>query len=158
MRSDLRTVEWPRVPGTYVLWLRVDALHTIGVGRLGERLFPAGVYAYVGSAHGPGGLSARLRRHLRADKVHHWHIDALTACAPIVAIWYAAASVRLECVWAQRLARLAGVSAPMEGFGASDCRCATHLFAVDHSTLHPAWETLGRPHTTASDSRFTFSA
>lgn len=158
MRSDLCTVEWPRVPGTYLLWLRVDAPRTIAVGRWGERVFAVGVYAYVGSAHGPGGLNARLRRHLRADKVHHWHIDALTACVPIVAVWYATAPERLECIWAQRLARLAGINAPVKGFGASDCRCAAHLFAVDHGALHAAWETLGRPHTTASDSRFTFSA
>lgn len=157
MRSDLRTVEWPRLPGTYVLWLRVDAPRTIGVGRLGERLLAAGVYAYVGSAHGPGGLGARLRRHLRADKIHHWHIDALTACVPMMAIWYTTAPERLECTWAQHLARLAGVSAPVEGFGASDCRCVAHLFTVDHRVLRSAWDALGRPHTPASDDRFTFS-
>lgn len=158
MTNDLYTVEWPRVPGTYVLWLRVDVPRTIAVGRWGERMFVAGVYAYVGSAHGSGGLSARLRRHLRADKLHHWHIDALTTCVPIVAIWYATAPERLECTWAQRLARLAGVSVPVEGFGASDCRCTAHLVAVDHGVFYAAWDALGRPHTVASDSHFMFSA
>jgi len=36
-----------------------------------------GYYIYIGSAFGPGGVRARMLRHLRADKPKHWHIDYL---------------------------------------------------------------------------------
>lgn len=157
MTNDSESVEWPRVSGTYVLWLRLDAPRVIGVGRLGERLFAAGVYAYVGSAHGPGGLNARLRRHLKLDKAPHWHIDALTAFVLAAAIWYSTEPQRLECVWAQRIGGLSGVSVPVDGLGASDCRCAAHLFTVGEDVLRAAWIALGRPQTIVRNVRFMFS-
>ncbi len=49
-------------------------------GRLGGRSveLEPGVYAYVGSAFGPGGLAARLRRHLCGERRRlWWHIDWL---------------------------------------------------------------------------------
>jgi len=47
----------------------------------GGRVFaiPRGVYLYVGSARGFGGLKARVARHLRAVKKVHWHVDYLLA-------------------------------------------------------------------------------
>ena len=41
----------------------------------------AGTYAYCGSANGPGGIAARVARHMRKDKKAHWHVDALTVAA-----------------------------------------------------------------------------
>ena len=116
----------PREPGSYVLvvWLPQDA--RIHVGRLGEQRFPAGWYLYAGSAL--GGLDGRVRRHLRADKRPHWHIDRLVAHAPVRKVWLRVGSDRLECIWASALARLPAARAHIDGFGASDCSCATHLF------------------------------
>ena len=42
-----------------------------------------GCYVYAGSARGPGGIRARVRRHLRPDKTPHWHIDQVTAYAKL---------------------------------------------------------------------------
>jgi Uri superfamily endonuclease len=63
-----------------VLVLRLDTPQTIAIGRLGSIDFPVGWYLYVGSAHGPGGLHARLARHRRrlgGTKRAHWHVDYL---------------------------------------------------------------------------------
>ena len=79
------TLGLPRLAGTYVLMLGLPRLATIGVGRLGHFQFPVGWYAYAGSAHGPGGLAARISRHLRVPKPLHWHVDYLRQAASEVA-------------------------------------------------------------------------
>ncbi|MFQ6101407.1 MAG: DUF123 domain-containing protein [Anaerolineae bacterium] len=107
--------------------LRLPRPTTVGVGRLGRFQFPAGWYAYAGSARGPGGLAARISRHLRSSKLLHWHIDYLRAYAHPVAAWYAVGTQKRECAWAQALSGLPGASISMPRFGASDCRCPTHL-------------------------------
>jgi hypothetical protein len=53
----------PAEPGTYALLLTATAPLEVVVGRLGACRLPAGHYVYVGSAHGPGGLAARLTHH-----------------------------------------------------------------------------------------------
>lgn len=88
-----------------------------------------GRHAYCGSAYGPGGLAARLARHLRADKRPHWHIDRLTAAGSIAAV-YAQPEGR-ECDLVAALRRLPGTTIPLPGFGSSDCRtCPAHLVKV----------------------------
>jgi Uri superfamily endonuclease len=152
------TAEFPNTPGTYVLWLRIDTVLTVEVGRLGMLEIQPGVVVYVGSAHGPGGLRARLRRHLRTKKTRHWHIDALTTAVPVVGVWYVASPERLECHWAAQIAAQDGVGEPITGFGASDCACNTHLFNVSSDHLRVVWEALDHPVTLAHDAGFTFSA
>lgn len=100
----------------------------ISVGKLGTLRFDAAVYAYVGSAQGPGGLRSRIGRHLEKGKRRHWHIDYLREHAEIDRIWVIDGSRRLECAVAARLSALAAAS-PVPGFGASDCRCGSHLVA-----------------------------
>jgi len=39
--------------------------------------FLSGIYCYCGSACGPGGLYARLKRHLDGHIKKHWHFDYL---------------------------------------------------------------------------------
>ena len=118
----------PGLPGTYVLVLVVENGQRVRVGRLGEFGIPPGWLAYVGSARGPGGLAARLARHLRHPKPLVWHIDFLRAVARPVAVWWATGTDRRECLWAAALDQMPGASRPIPGFGASDCRCPTHLF------------------------------
>ena len=114
-------------PGTYLLLARLSHAVTIRVGKLGTFDFGGGWYAYAGSALGPGGLQARLARHARAEKRLHWHVDYLLQHAVLQATWQAACPQRLECKWAAAMLDLPGAQAPVPGFGASDCRCATHL-------------------------------
>jgi len=117
----------PDRPGTYVLILHLPHPTTITVGRLGCFQFPAGWYAYAGSARGPGGLAARIARHLRVSKPLRWHVDYLRAHAQPVEVWYTQGHRRQECGWAAALFALPGASIPVPRFGASDCHCPAHL-------------------------------
>jgi Uri superfamily endonuclease len=128
----------PPTPGSYVLLLRLDAPLAVRAGRLGEVVFAPGAYAYTGSALGPGGLRGRVGRHLRAEKRPHWHIDALTAAAPVVAVWAAESPARLECAWAAALTGLPASAIPARGFGASDCACSAHLIRIATPEAIPA--------------------
>lgn len=130
----------PRAPGTYLLVLRSRQGVRIEVGRLGPLEVAPGVYLYVGSAFGPGGLRARVGHHLGAARRPHWHIDYLRAVAGVEAVWYVADGVRREHIWAARLMAAPGVHVPQPGFGASDCGCVSHLFHV------PSWSPVGAKH------------
>jgi len=134
MMWRVNEADWPTALGVYILILRLETPLTFQAGRLGRVALTAGCYAYVGSARGPGGLRARLARHLRPQKRLHWHIDYLTQRAAVTKIHWQVADEPLECRWAQRLLRLPGASAPAPGFGSSDCRagCPSHLIRLPH--------------------------
>ncbi|MGI5917244.1 MAG: GIY-YIG nuclease family protein [Anaerolineae bacterium] len=119
-------IQIPSRGGTYILVIHLARPACIRVGALGERPFAAGHYLYVGSAL--GGLSVRLRRHLRREKRMRWHIDYLLAQARVTAVVYRPGTERLECRWAMQVATMPGVHACTAPFGASDCGCRTHLF------------------------------
>lgn len=98
------------------------------IGRLGRLVLRRGHYVYAGSALGPGGLGARLRRHLVVEKPLHWHIDYLRAALAVVEIWYTLDHERREHQWAAAFVAARPTSVPLKGFGASDCDCTAHLF------------------------------
>lgn len=158
--TDL-TAAVPRSPGTYALVFRVTEPLLVAIGRKPRnrdsgaavapqsllrhsqsplprplRLVP-GTYVYVGSAFGPGGLRARLARHLRPEKRPHWHVDYLTAVLRPVAIIYSADEAHQECAWVQILLAAPGTTVPMAGFGNSDCTagCPAHLVRVQDVAL-----------------------
>ncbi len=114
--------------GTYILILCSARARTLEVGRLGRFPLQPGYYLYVGSAFGPGGVAARCGHHMRISARPRWHIDYLRAVCRLEQIWYTHDAVRREHEWAGRLASMPGMEAPLPGFGASDCGCATHLF------------------------------
>ena len=60
MLTHLDLAHLPPAPGTYALVLRVSAPTTLAVGQLGDITFSPGYYVYIGSAHGPGGVKARV--------------------------------------------------------------------------------------------------
>ena len=97
------------------------------MGALGAMTVRSGVYVYVGSAFGPGGLRARVGRHARGDGALHWHVDYLRAATALEAVWYTHDPERRECTWAAVFRALPGASVPVDGFGASDCTCPAHL-------------------------------
>ncbi len=122
----------PYEGGSYALFLFLESSVSLAVGQLGQFYFPAGEYVYFGSALGPGGLKARLSRHLRGKGSVHWHLDYLRSLAIVVGYCYKIISKRLECDWSQMVTSLPGVTVPAPGFGASDCRagCPAHLFRL----------------------------
>ena len=105
--------------------LRLERGHQLEVGKLGTILFVPGFYLYLGSAM--KGVSARVRRHLRVDKPHRWHIDALTEVADPVALWWHEGKERLECIWARAALDSPFSTSVTHRFGSSDCRCPSHL-------------------------------
>ena len=117
--------------GSYVLLLYLSSKKVIKVGKLGEVVFPKGYYAYVGSAFGPGGLRARLRHHLHITNNPHWHIDYLREHAKIKEILICKIKFKYEHKWATMFQNFEGMTVPVPGFGSSDCRCVTHLFAFE---------------------------
>jgi len=125
--------------GTYALLLRADAEQAVEVGALGEMTVRPGVYVYVGSAFGPGGLRARVRRHAQGDGALHWHVDYLRAVTTLEAVWYTHDPERRECMWATVLREASGTHVPEEGFGASDCGCTAHLVASEGSLAFSAF-------------------
>lgn len=119
--------------GTYALIIALDRSQDILIGRRGRFYFPAGFYVYVGSALGPGGVAARLARHLRAEKRLHWHIDYLLGSkyARVEQVWGVESVARLECEWARQAMRWPGARIVVPRFGASDCHCPAHLVGLD---------------------------
>lgn len=111
--------------GSYLLLLKFTEVVNVEVGKLGELSVKPGFYIYSGSAFGPGGLNARIGRHLRRLKKLRWHIDYLRQEVDNVAAYFLA-NARSECTFANELI-IAGGEVPMKGFGSSDCRCISHL-------------------------------
>jgi len=109
--------------GSYILLLHLPETQSIAIGRLGNLHFPGGYYAYVGSAM--SGFGARVNRHLKPAEKRHWHIDYLRDRASVAGIFLCPTEQRTECAIAQSLnQQLECIS----DFGASDCRCRSHLF------------------------------
>lgn len=115
------------VGGAYALLVHFRTVAPLP-DRFGGNLGP-GLYCYLGSAYGPGGIRARCRRHMRRGKVKRWHIDWITAHAETIEA--IARPGLTECTLVAALLDLPGVSAPVVGFGSSDCRnCKAHLLAI----------------------------
>jgi Uri superfamily endonuclease len=118
--------------GTYALILEANEYVDLAIGKLGSMQVIPGFYVYTGSAFGPGGLRARLNRHLGSPLTFHWHVDYLRrACEP-VEIWTNKACGNLEHAWAEILRTSPGAVIPKRRFGASDCRCPAHLVYYPH--------------------------
>ncbi|MGQ9908480.1 MAG: GIY-YIG nuclease family protein [Candidatus Flexifilum sp.] len=141
--ADVDLTLFPARAGTYSLILRLDRAARSAIGALGTVDLPAGRYAYVGSAFGPGGLRGRLAHHIRAaarpPARPHWHIDYLWPAAHLIQIVYAVGPQRLEHTWAGRLIAAPGAFIPAPRFGASDCRCPAHLIGLPPALDPGAW-------------------
>ena len=125
--------------GIYVLILQIDGEITVNVGALGKLVFTKGLYGYVGSAQ--GNLEKRVQRHLRKEKRRFWHIDYLLGNSKtrILQVFTKQGDKNEECAVAEAIAlRGSGI----DGFGASDCNCKSHLFRIeDYSFLQKSMRT-----------------
>jgi Uri superfamily endonuclease len=118
----------PAAPGTYLLLMACRETGTVSIGAAGELRLARGYYLYVGSACGPGGLRARVSRHLLGGSRPHWHIDYLRRRIDPVAAYFRGGRARREHRWSRRLAAMPALAIALPRFGASDCRCPAHLF------------------------------
>ncbi len=129
---DQQSVLGNRYRGAYILALSVPEDAIVTVGKLGAISFPAGVYAYVGSALGSAGLQ-RIRRHINVfagyNTKHTWHIDYLSTIAALCRVYVFVTDTRIECDLASHLRASPAFSA-VKQFGSSDCTCDGHLFRV----------------------------
>lgn len=125
-RLSRRLVACGVTRGTYLLVYDVPERLSLTVGAMGSVVVPSGGYVYVGSAFGSGGFS-RIDRHERVASgthdVRHWHVDYLGGHDSVRLVEDRRIGGRdVECLLAQRL-----TDGPLDGFGASDCDCPTHL-------------------------------
>lgn len=116
--------------GAYLLQIRMDAPLAISVrgGKVKGALAP-GRYVYAGNAYGPGGIEARVRRHLDRTKKPHWHVDHVTVhAAEVSADCFPGGN---ECELIGELLGSGDFSVPIPQFGSSDCRtCPSHFLKV----------------------------
>ncbi|EHM10639.1 sugar fermentation stimulation protein [Thermanaerovibrio velox DSM 12556] len=110
--------------GSYCVIMKLEEDTDAEVGALGVIRFERGYYVYVGS--GMGGLTSRMARHLRGHKTMRWHVDYLSSLCTAKRAFPIRADLRLECLLADRMARLGGRG--IARFGSSDCGCESHLF------------------------------
>jgi len=137
LRAPLRGWSWipardaarlPAEPGAYLLLLRLARARRLSIGAAGERRLEPGWYLYAGSARGPGGLAARVGRHLRGPGRVRWHVDHLRQVMSARGAW-----VRPGGDSCAALAEIvsAGVGQTVPGIGASDCpNCASHVIRL----------------------------
>ena len=72
-----------------------------------------------------------MSHHLRPARRPHWHVDFLRRRARPVAIWFRVGRTAREHVWARTVAADPRAVETLAGFGASDCRCDSHLFRFE---------------------------
>ena len=142
----------PNQPGTYLFNFAVLKDANIRVGKLANRHFLCGSYAYFGSALGPGGLQSRLKHHLNINNSKpHWHIDYLKPFTQPSTILFLISPDHLECQWRRIVQDIPGIRTQVSGFGSSDCQedCPTHLLYLGdisiekiYSILKQYWEEL----------------
>jgi len=121
-----------RDSGCYLFVIRLLADRDILIGSKGLLRFKQGYYIYVGSAK--ANLAKRMARHQRKRKKYHWHIDYLREHSEFHAAIPIRSSENLEHELARGISDIADWQ--VDGFGCSDCHCASHLFGMAEDPLH----------------------
>ena len=102
----------------------------IKVGKLGSFIFRKGYYIYIGSAK--NGLQARVSRHLSKRKKMHWHIDYFLKYAFVTKALLQYEPDLTECILNKKIFNsYTNAIYPVKGFGASDCKCISHLMFLE---------------------------
>ncbi len=116
--------------GLYVFVRHLEQPRTVSIGMLGTYRLEPGAYLYVGSAR--RNLEQRVGRHLAGTGKPRWHVDTLSRLelrGRRFALLLRGTTLT-ECTLNRMVGRVPSVTAPIPGFGASDCRagCAAHLW------------------------------
>lgn len=115
-----------KLKGIYILVLELCAPKEIAIGKAGINIFDKGIYIYIGSAVGPGGIEGRLKHHYKISDKPHWHIDYLRKEADLINVFFFEGDKELEHLFAIQLSKT--FRSPIPKFGSSDCNCYSHLF------------------------------
>ena len=130
--------------GIYLLTINLDKPRNIKIGKLGTFSFKSGYYVYVGSAQ--RNLSQRINRHKKEKKKLKWHVDYLLKYARLCDVKTFELARPFECILSRHFLEMEGSEVPARGFGASDCRCASHLlFIKNRRKIRISGETLFGP-------------
>ncbi|WP_235284972.1 DUF123 domain-containing protein [Thalassospira sp. HJ] len=125
--NDETLRQLPKVAGAYVLVIELSADLTLQNKRFAGASLAKGTYLYCGSANGPGGIAARVKRHCKQDKKPHWHVDELTSNGAGRVVSVLVVPGGNECDLRAALQE-PDTQVPILGFGSSDCSlCQTHL-------------------------------
>ncbi|WP_297003536.1 GIY-YIG nuclease family protein [Thalassospira sp. UBA848] len=131
--NDQTLRQLPKVAGAYVLVIELEDDLTLQNKRFNGITLAKGTYLYCGSANGPGGIAARVKRHCKATKKPHWHVDELTSNGAGRVVSVLAVPGGNECVLRAALQE-PDTQVPVPGFGSSDCHsCLSHLIGVTKS-------------------------
>ena len=121
----------PAQPGAYLLLIELTKVTDVKLSKVPNISLVAGHYLYAGSAYGPGGLKARIARHMRRAKVQRWHIDQLTKTG-VRGAWIFPGSNECDLVEMN-----SALPVPIIGFGSADCkRCRSHLLGPSTAIRH----------------------
>lgn len=134
--------------GIYLLELYATLPFEIGIKKYKGINLKSGYYYYAGSAQ--KNFTARIFRHLKKEKIIHWHIDNLTtknnlSIENIFA--FPLADKKEECKLVKNLTHKFGMAFPAKGFGNSDCNsCTSHLLysikRIDQSQLFALYQSM----------------
>ena len=136
--------------GVYLLELHIKKPIQIKAKRFLLQQFPKGYYYYSGSAQ--KNLSHRLKRHLRKEKIIHWHIDHLTSnpeCEVKTIFVANGAGKNLECEFVKVLLTKFSLEITAKHFGNGDCSiCDSHLLSskkrIDHNHFISLYQSIER--------------
>ena len=112
----------------YTIYLILNSDYDITIGKLGSFHFKQGIYIYVGSAK--KNILQRIKRHQEIEKKYHWHFDYLRPYGSITKIITYDRSFT-ECGLADKIRKEVDGRIPVKGFGASDCKCGSHLIYTE---------------------------
>lgn len=115
--------------GAYALILKIEKNLKITTGIHGKVTVPGGWFLYAGRAS--RGLSKRLERHRKPQKLVHWHIDRLTTHRQVTIhdILVLPENPERECEIIRKCLDYPSTNVPIIRFGNSDCTegCPAHL-------------------------------
>ena len=108
--------------GAYLLLIELTKVTDVQLSNKVSASLVPGRYLYAGSAYGPGGLKARIARHMRRAKAQRWHVDQLTKNG-VRGSWTFQGCNECDLVDMNSV-----LPVPIVGFGSTDCkRCRSHL-------------------------------
>jgi Uri superfamily endonuclease len=105
----------PVLPGAYLLLIELREVIFVWLPNKPSVTLAPGRYIYAGSAYGPGGLKARVSRHMRRAKARRWHIDQLTETGNVIG-----ASVFPGGIECDLVDMYSALPTPIAGFGSTD--------------------------------------